>query len=81
MWVPIGFLPREVGYVRLDSRRYRDWQVIAYGEANDKALSTWERKLYDEWLAHHPPAVDIPDYPTPKQLLRYGDREVRDSDE
>ncbi|GMF41777.1 unnamed protein product [Phytophthora lilii] len=29
VWVPAGSLPRDVGYVRLDSAEYREWQVLA----------------------------------------------------
>ncbi|GMF18560.1 unnamed protein product [Phytophthora lilii] len=29
VWVPEGLLPRDFGYVRLDSAKYRKWQVLA----------------------------------------------------
>ncbi|KAG2864890.1 hypothetical protein PC114_g28052 [Phytophthora cactorum] len=36
--VPIGDLPREAGYVRPKSRRYKDWQVLAYEGLRDPTL-------------------------------------------
>ncbi|OWY97283.1 hypothetical protein PHMEG_00032233 [Phytophthora megakarya] len=45
-WVPLGHLPRDVGYVRLDSVKYTEWQVLAYAEARDKDLYKKEEKLY-----------------------------------
>ncbi|OWZ20727.1 hypothetical protein PHMEG_0004822 [Phytophthora megakarya] len=35
-WVPIGQLPRDVGYVRIDSLKYTEWQVLAYAAGRDK---------------------------------------------
>ncbi|POM59027.1 Hypothetical protein PHPALM_36253 [Phytophthora palmivora] len=37
IWLPHGMLPPE-GYVRLNSAKYRDWQVLAYESAIDKDL-------------------------------------------
>ncbi|EGZ13348.1 hypothetical protein PHYSODRAFT_513381, partial [Phytophthora sojae] len=70
VWVPIGSLPKSEGYVRLDSDKYREWQVLAYEAARDKTLLKWEAELYAQWLAAQPSAVDRPEYPTPKGLLR-----------
>ncbi|OWZ02526.1 hypothetical protein PHMEG_00025895 [Phytophthora megakarya] len=44
-WVPLGHLPRDVGYVRLDSVKYTKWQVLAYAEARDKDLYKKGEKL------------------------------------
>ncbi|KAG4037229.1 hypothetical protein PC123_g27205 [Phytophthora cactorum] len=38
VWVPHGDLPREAGYVRPKSRRYKDWQVLAYEGLRDPTL-------------------------------------------
>ncbi|OWY94809.1 hypothetical protein PHMEG_00035354 [Phytophthora megakarya] len=38
LWIPRGKLPREVGYVRLDSSKYNEWQVLAYVEGLDETL-------------------------------------------
>ncbi|GMF48423.1 unnamed protein product [Phytophthora fragariaefolia] len=68
-WVPIGTLPKQVGYVRLDSKKYSEWQVLAYEDVRDKTPFRRERELYEEWLAAQPPAVDRPSYTHPKQIL------------
>ncbi|GMG17783.1 unnamed protein product [Phytophthora fragariaefolia] len=79
-WVPIGTLPKQVGYVRLDSKKYSEWQVLAYEAVRDKTLFRRERELYEEWLAAQPPAVDRPSYTRPKQILRrYLDNSDSDS--
>ncbi|GMF41655.1 unnamed protein product [Phytophthora fragariaefolia] len=69
-WVPIGTLPKQVGYVRLDSKKYSEWQVLAYEAVRDKTLFRRERELYEGWLAAQPPAVDRPSYTRPKLILR-----------
>ncbi|KAJ8561960.1 hypothetical protein ON010_g7713 [Phytophthora cinnamomi] len=73
--------------VRLDlfnstenSPKYRDWQVLAYETAIDKALLRKEQRLHDDWLAKQPPAVETKPYWTPtrvlKRSLRHGDGEL-----
>ncbi|KAE9209092.1 hypothetical protein PF004_g16572 [Phytophthora fragariae] len=64
-WVPHEVLPLTEGYVRVDSTKYRDWQVLAYNSAIDRDLLKKEQRLYAEWLSHQPAAVDRPDYETP----------------
>ncbi|KAE8971544.1 hypothetical protein PF011_g25994 [Phytophthora fragariae] len=64
-WVPHEVLPLTEGYVRVDSTKYRDWQVLAYDSAIDRDLLKKEQRLYDERLSHQPAAVDRPDYETP----------------
>ncbi|KAE9200999.1 hypothetical protein PF004_g18840 [Phytophthora fragariae] len=64
-WVPHEVLPLTEGYVRVDSTKYRDWQVLAYDSAIDRDLLKKEQRLYAEWLSHQPAAVDRPDYETP----------------
>ncbi|POM72169.1 Hypothetical protein PHPALM_11159, partial [Phytophthora palmivora] len=46
LWVPIGELPREPGY------------ILAYAESRDETLFERERNLYECWLAEQPPAVE-----------------------
>ncbi|GMF66223.1 unnamed protein product [Phytophthora lilii] len=70
VWTPHGELPREPGYVRLNSARYNEWQVLAYANAREKELYKNERELYEQWLATQPPAVERPAYATPKEILR-----------
>ncbi|OWZ02577.1 hypothetical protein PHMEG_00025839 [Phytophthora megakarya] len=69
LWIPKGELPREVGYVRLDSSKYNEWQVIAYAEGRDDTLLQTEKELYECWLAEQPPAVERQEYTTPARIL------------
>ncbi|KAG3045405.1 hypothetical protein PC121_g21291 [Phytophthora cactorum] len=66
--VPAGDLPRGDGYVRVDSKKYRDWQVLAYEGCRDRELFQRECELYEQWLATQPPSVERPDYPEPQGL-------------
>ncbi|KAE8988994.1 hypothetical protein PR003_g21166 [Phytophthora rubi] len=70
LWVPREELPRETGYARVASDKYREWQVLAYAESRDETLFGREGKLYQEWLAAQPSAVERREYPTPRALLR-----------
>ncbi|KAE8972247.1 hypothetical protein PR001_g25453 [Phytophthora rubi] len=70
LWVPREELPRETGYPRVESDKYREWQVLAYAESRDETLFGREGKLYQEWLAVQPSAVERREYPTPRALLR-----------
>ncbi|OWY93296.1 hypothetical protein PHMEG_00037360, partial [Phytophthora megakarya] len=65
MWIPKGELPRDVGYVILDSSKYNEWQVLAYAEGRDEQ----EKELYECWLAEQPPTVERPEYTTPARIL------------
>ncbi|POM70001.1 Hypothetical protein PHPALM_13651, partial [Phytophthora palmivora] len=65
IWLPHGKLPPE-GYVRLNSAKYRDWQVLAYESAIDKDLLYKEQELYADWLSRQPPAVERKPYHWPK---------------
>ncbi|OWY98003.1 LOW QUALITY PROTEIN: hypothetical protein PHMEG_00031341 [Phytophthora megakarya] len=69
LWIPKGELPREVGYVRLDSSKYNEWQVLAYAEGRDDTLLRKEKELYEFWLAEQPPAVEQHEYTTPAGIL------------
>ncbi|KAG3074368.1 hypothetical protein PI125_g22010 [Phytophthora idaei] len=64
--VPAGDLPRGDSYVRVDFKKYRDWQVLAYEGCRDRELFQRECKLYERWLATQPPSVERPDYPEPQ---------------
>ncbi|KAE8877774.1 hypothetical protein PF003_g38065 [Phytophthora fragariae] len=70
LWVPREDLPRETGYARVGSDKYREWQVLAYAESRDETLFGREGKLYQAWLAVQPSAVERREYPTPRALLR-----------
>ncbi|KAG3245149.1 hypothetical protein PI124_g10111 [Phytophthora idaei] len=66
--VPAGDLPRGDGYVRVDSKKYREWQVLAYEGCRDRELFQRECELYEQWLATQPPSVERPDYPESQGL-------------
>ncbi|KAI9994051.1 hypothetical protein PInf_016614 [Phytophthora infestans] len=69
MWIPDGDLPREDSYVRLDSKKYQDWQVLVYEGCRDRELVQRECEIYEQWLAIQPSAVERPDYPEPSGVL------------
>ncbi|KAG2992617.1 hypothetical protein PC120_g22439 [Phytophthora cactorum] len=68
--VPSGDLPGGDGYVRQDSKKYRDWQVFAYEGCRDHQLFQRECELYEQWLATQPPSVERPDYLEPQGVMR-----------
>ncbi|KAG3076148.1 hypothetical protein PI125_g21588 [Phytophthora idaei] len=70
VWVPHGDLPQETGYVGPKSRRYKDWQALAYEGIRDPTLLGLEREHYERWAAAQPSLVDRPIYPTPTDILR-----------
>ncbi|OWZ15824.1 hypothetical protein PHMEG_00010471 [Phytophthora megakarya] len=75
-WVPLGHLPRDLGYVRVDSMKYAGWQVLAYAEARHKDLYKKEEKLYEQWLATQPSTVARPEYTYPTSILRHEENET-----
>ncbi|OWZ13868.1 hypothetical protein PHMEG_00012741 [Phytophthora megakarya] len=64
-WIPKEEIPREVGYVRLNSSKYNEWQVLAYAEGRDDTLLQNEKELYEYWLAEQPLVVEQQEYTTP----------------
>ncbi|KAG3195668.1 hypothetical protein PC128_g8270 [Phytophthora cactorum] len=58
------------GYVRPTSRRYKDWQVLAYEGLRDPTLLGLEREHYERWSAAQPSLVNRPVYTTPTNILR-----------
>ncbi|EGZ26933.1 hypothetical protein PHYSODRAFT_320802 [Phytophthora sojae] len=69
LWVPHGELPRETGYARLDSNKYKEWQVLAFSTSRDETLLGRERRIYEQWLAEQPPAAERRTYPMPRKIL------------
>ncbi|KAG3247308.1 hypothetical protein PI124_g7978 [Phytophthora idaei] len=67
--VPSGDLPRCDGYVRQDSKKYRDWQVLVYEGCRDRELFQRECELYEQWSAAQPPSVERPNYPEPHGIM------------
>ncbi|ETP45983.1 hypothetical protein F442_07711 [Phytophthora nicotianae P10297] len=76
--VLIGDLPRAVGYVRLDSKKYKDWQVLAYENCRDRHLFKRECELYGQWLATQPPSVERRAYPTPVGVMKRSPEDALD---
>ncbi|ETL41615.1 hypothetical protein L916_07451 [Phytophthora nicotianae] len=76
--VLIGDLPRGVGYVRLDSNKYKDWQVLAYENCRDRRLFKRECELYGQWLATQPPSVERRAYPTPVGVMKRSPEDALD---
>ncbi|KAG2792899.1 hypothetical protein PC129_g23833 [Phytophthora cactorum] len=70
VWVPHGDLPREAGYLRPESRRYKDWQVLAYEGLRDPTQLGLEREHYELWAATQLSLVDRPVYTTLTDILR-----------
>ncbi|POM75494.1 Hypothetical protein PHPALM_7400 [Phytophthora palmivora] len=54
--------PDNVGYVRLNSAKYRNWQVLACESAIDKDFLYKEQELYADWISRQSPAVDRKPY-------------------
>ncbi|ETI38116.1 hypothetical protein F443_16071, partial [Phytophthora nicotianae P1569] len=79
MLVPVGDLPRGEGYVRLDSKKYKDWQVLAYENCRDRQLFKRECKLYEQWLATQPPSVERRAYPTPAGVMKRSPEDALDA--
>ncbi|GMF42263.1 unnamed protein product [Phytophthora fragariaefolia] len=64
-------LPLDDGYVQMHTRKYRDWQVLAFAAAADGQLSDIAQLLYEEWLAQQPPAIERRQYFTPGGVQRW----------
>ncbi|KAG2912632.1 hypothetical protein PC116_g23426 [Phytophthora cactorum] len=67
--VPSGDLPRGDGYVRQDSKKYRDWQVLAYQGCRDREQFQHKCGLYEQWSAAQSPSVERPIYPEPHGIM------------
>ncbi|KAI9985864.1 hypothetical protein PInf_024644 [Phytophthora infestans] len=65
-WLANDGIPRRPGYVSVGSRRYKEWQNLAY-EATTEIESLGEGKLPAEPTG---PLVDRPSYPTPRKILQ-----------
>ncbi|KAJ8552625.1 hypothetical protein ON010_g9920 [Phytophthora cinnamomi] len=78
IWMPRGELPPDDGYARLNSAKYRDWQVLAYEAAMDQDLLKKEQSLYNEWLTKQPLAVEKKAYPPPSGVMKRSPRRLRD---
>ncbi|ETO58903.1 hypothetical protein F444_22721, partial [Phytophthora nicotianae P1976] len=79
MLVLVGDLPRGEGYVRLDSKKYKDWQVLAYENCRDRQLFKRECKLYEQWLATQPPSVERRAYLTSAGVMKRSPEDALDA--
>ncbi|KAE8952604.1 hypothetical protein PR001_g33222, partial [Phytophthora rubi] len=69
------------GYVRLNSRKYKEWQVLAFSECRDSKLFEKERRWYEEWLSEQPLTVEVPEYARPRGLRQRPADDSSDEDE
>ncbi|KAE8971453.1 hypothetical protein PR002_g26822 [Phytophthora rubi] len=81
LWMLKGKLPNEPGYTRLDSDKYRDWQVLAYAISRNETFFGREQQRYERYVAEQPSAVDRRDYPTPRKILTRATEALRSADE
>ncbi|OWZ04941.1 LOW QUALITY PROTEIN: hypothetical protein PHMEG_00023062 [Phytophthora megakarya] len=77
-WVPRGFMPRQAGYVLIDSRKYDQWQ--AYAGSHDETWFKLECELYKRWLASQPPLVERQPYTWPTSIMQKLDEYSSDGD-
>ncbi|OWY90861.1 hypothetical protein PHMEG_00040816, partial [Phytophthora megakarya] len=80
-WVPRGFMPKQAGYVPIDSRKYEQWQVLAYAGSHDETRFKLECELYERWLASQPPSVERQPYTWPTSILQKLDEHSSDGDD
>ncbi|KAG3207289.1 hypothetical protein PC129_g21499 [Phytophthora cactorum] len=68
MWLALDSVPRSPGYVSVGSRRYREWQNLAY-EATTESRSEDMDEQPEEPTG---PLVERSVYPTPRKILQRG---------
>ena len=56
--------------MRVNSSKYRDWQVLSYEYVLDKELLRKEKGLYEKKLYRQPPVVERTIYTLPRAILR-----------
>ena len=61
-WVEKDHIPLNVGYVREESRKYKEWQVLAFEGTTGKIFQQRMDDEFDIWSAENPP---LPDKPSP----------------
>ena len=60
-WMANDMVPRSPGYVSVGSRRYNEWQTLAFEATTDQA-----EEVAEEYTG---PLVDHPSYPIPTKIL------------
>ncbi|OWZ03337.1 hypothetical protein PHMEG_00024948 [Phytophthora megakarya] len=73
-------MPKQAGYVPIDSRKYEQWQGLAYAGSHDETWFKLECKLYERWLASQPPLVERQLYTWPTSILQKLDEYSSDGD-
>jgi hypothetical protein len=61
-WVEKEHTPLELGYVRESSRKYREWQTLAFEGTAGKVFLQREADEFDAWVAENPA---LPNRPLP----------------
>ena len=70
LWLPREVLARDDGYVRINTTKYHDWQVLAYDNALEGKIWEREQQKYAEWLSQQPPSVERRAYAQLTDILR-----------
>ncbi|OWZ14209.1 hypothetical protein PHMEG_00012341 [Phytophthora megakarya] len=74
-------MPKQAGYVPIDSRKYEYWLVLAYAGSHDETWFKLECELYERWLASQPPVVVRQPYTWTTSLLQKLDEYSSDGDD
>ncbi|OWZ17154.1 hypothetical protein PHMEG_0008947 [Phytophthora megakarya] len=74
-------MPKQVGYVPINSRKYEQWQMLAYAGSHDETWFKLECELYERWLASQPPVVERQPYTWPTSILQKLDEYSSDGDD
>ena len=67
-WMAVDLIPRSPGYVSVGSRRYNEWQTLAFEATTDRKE--------DQAEAFTGPLVNHSSYPTPKKIMIRPKQEV-----
>ncbi|OWZ04077.1 reverse transcriptase [Phytophthora megakarya] len=64
-----GFFSRAGRYVRVGTRRYREWQNLIYENTISAKAQARESQRLDDLQEMEPPAVQTPNYPWPTKMM------------
>jgi ribonuclease HI len=64
IWVEKDHIPLNPGYVRENSRKYKEWQVLAFEGTTSRLFQQRIDDAFDEWVAENPPLPNKPPPPT-----------------
>ncbi|OWZ07052.1 hypothetical protein PHMEG_00020605 [Phytophthora megakarya] len=74
-------MPKQASYVPIDSRKYEQWQVLAYAGSHDETWFKLQCELYERWLASQPPLVERQPNTWPTSILQKLDEYSSDGDD